>query len=63
MPLVCQTNLSDFLEDRVNRIVRSHYEDEARILRIPIEKVPVVPRLTVRVMATRSVVVVDLMFI
>jgi hypothetical protein len=48
-----QTSLSLFLEERINRIVQEYIQDEARILRCPVDKVEQVPRLTLRVMATR----------
>jgi hypothetical protein len=50
-----QTGLSKVLEERINRIVLEFREDEARIKRVPLEKIDPVPRLTLRVMATRFV--------
>ena len=47
-----QTNLGTFLEQRLNRITDAYRKSESEILKLPLDKVPPVPRLTLRVVAT-----------
>ena len=45
--------MSKFLEARIQSIITAYVQDEARIMRTTVDKVEPVPRMTLRVMATR----------
>ena len=45
--------MSKFLEARIHHVVSEYMKDEARIMRTTVDKVEAVPRMTLRVLATR----------